>query len=89
MRVTIRQYRGLDLVSQETTDMDETTVKQLSKKHGASMLLGECDSVEIEFLDEPDPLTRFLRIGTNPVGMTNAVRFSDPEDALRKWKGLL
>jgi hypothetical protein len=41
----------------------------LADQHVKSMLGGTLDMVEIEFLDEPDVMQRFLRLGTNPDGM--------------------
>jgi hypothetical protein len=73
IRVAIRGFVGRqklfeDLVEVEEKDLDEL-LPRLAEKHGTQMAAHELHHIEIEFLDEPDPLQRFFRFGTNAAGM--------------------
>lgn len=45
----------------------------LATRHARRMLNYERHMIEIEFLDEPNPLERFFRFGTDPSGMVMPV----------------
>lgn len=47
----------------------ETLLPKLAAKHAKAMVAHELHMIEIEFLDEPNPLERFFRFGTDPSGM--------------------
>ena len=76
MKITVRTYLRGTLVSQSTGEFSQADTEALAEAHYNAMGAGECDVVEIEFLDEADPLQRFFRIGTNPRGMVMPVRIT-------------
>lgn len=73
MRLAIRGFVDGRLKFEDALEVDgsgmESLVPRLAEKHAAMMAAGELDMIEIEFLDEPDPLQRFFRFGTNPRAM--------------------
>ncbi len=77
---TILQDGGLAnqrLVFKERVTIAESDMEKLlpdlAAKHAAAMVAGELHMIEIEFLDEPDPLARFFRMGTDARGMVKPV----------------
>ena len=73
-RIAIRGFIGGVKQFEERIDVSESgeELEGLAEKHARRLLAlpgGEKQMIEIEFLDEPDPLQRFLRIGTDPSGM--------------------
>jgi hypothetical protein len=54
----------------EVAEMSEETVRAIAPQHvGLLERLSFPYMLELEFLDEPDPLQRFFRIGTDPRAM--------------------
>lgn len=82
-QLTIRGYGNGELKFEDTTDFDdsslEETLNQLGEKHGEALLPYDRHMIEIEFHDEPDPLQRFFRYGTDTRRMENPVAVS-PDD---------
>ena len=74
IRLAVRMFVKGALLSQEeltiaAKDID-SRLPALAQRHAEAMaLLDAPGMVEIEFLDEPDPLQRYFRIGTDPAGM--------------------
>jgi hypothetical protein len=73
LRVAIRGFAAdriqfEDRVVIDSNDLDKL-LPDLAIKHAAAMATFDLHMIEIEFLDEPDPLQRFFRIGTDPSGM--------------------
>ena len=73
-RIAIRGFIGGVKQFEEAVDVSESgeELEGLAEKHALAIVAragGEKHMIEIEFLDEPDPLQRFLRIGTDPAGM--------------------
>ena len=60
-----------DRIQASDQEMD-TLIPQLAMKH-ASAVEGADHMIEIEFLDEPDPLQRYFRFGTDPSGMVKPI----------------
>lgn len=53
-------------------DLD-TVLPELGEQHALKMVSDKLHMIEIEFMDEPDPLQRFMRFGTAPLGMVEPV----------------
>ncbi len=79
MRLAIRLWRrGEDspiLIEFVTvTDKEiETLVPELAEKH-AQLCAEAPTTIEIEFLDEPDPMQRYFRIGTDASRMVRPIQ---------------
>ena len=72
-RLAIRGFADGRLLFEERVEIAETDIEKvpaLAEKHATILAEHRRHMLEIEFLDEPDPLTRFYRIGTDPSGMT-------------------
>ena len=76
MRIAIRGYQGKHCVLQELLEITESELEELlpnlAENH-ARMLTESPHMIEIEFLDEPNPLERFFRFGTDPTGMVQPI----------------
>ncbi len=63
---------------EERTEVDpeqiDDVMPALAEKHARLLASGGLHMIEIEFLDEPDPLQRFFRIGTDPRGMVMPIK---------------
>jgi hypothetical protein len=74
MNVAIRGFVGKKVIFDDRVDVNEATLSELlprlAEKHAIAMATHELHMIEIEFLDEPDPLARFFRFGTDPSRMT-------------------
>jgi hypothetical protein len=73
INIAIRGFVGRKRVFEDRFKLEESTLDQLlpdlAEKHGRAIASNEINMIEIEFVDEPDPLQRFFRIGTDPSGM--------------------
>ena len=73
LRVAIRGFAGRKVLFEDRVDVDSDDLDEflpaLATKHSLAMVQHRLHMIEIEFLDEPDPLQRFFRIGTDPSGM--------------------
>lgn len=69
-RVCVRVYidGALRRVEYASLDLDESKIQVMAERHVA-MCGDRPYMIEIEFLDEPDQLQRFFRIGTDKQGM--------------------
>jgi len=69
MKVIFRGYIQGKLVFQERMDVqDDAEITDAAERHH-ELLGGQPYMIEIEFLDELDPMRRFHRIGTDTRGM--------------------
>lgn len=71
-RIIARIFVAGELLGEDTFELDgeaiETLVPEIARQH--AKLVGDRPfMVELEFLDEPDPNTRYFRFGTDPAGM--------------------
>jgi hypothetical protein len=65
------------------TDDSGDQMEALGESHALRLLAlpgGKRHMIEIEFLDEPDPLERFFRFGTDPDRMVIPIRLPLPPD---------
>lgn len=73
MRLAIRGFKFRELVFEErvnkTLEELETLLPKLGEQHATAMAAGDLTMIEIEFVDDPDPLQKFFRFGTDPGGM--------------------
>jgi hypothetical protein len=72
VRIAARIFVARELLGEESLELDaddlETSLPLIAARH--AMLAGDRPfMVEIEFLDEHDPLARYFRFGTDPAGM--------------------
>ena len=78
IRLAIRGYAAGKIQFEDRVELDERGMEQLlpglAEKHARAMAEHELHMIEIEFLDEADPLARFFRIGTDPSGMVLPLR---------------
>jgi hypothetical protein len=79
IRVAIRGFAGRhrkvfeDRLDVDTEEMD-WLLSKLAKEHGEKLASHELHMIEMEFLDEANPLERFFRFGTDPTGMVMPMR---------------
>ena len=75
MRIAIRGFANGKRQFEDRVEIDEANLDSLlpslAEKHAAAMAAHELHHIEIEFLDELDPNTRFFRFGTDPSGMVD------------------
>lgn len=74
MKIAIRGFIGGVQQFDERLDVSESgdELEALAEKHALALLAkpgGDKHMLEVEFLEEPDPLQRFFRFGTDPAGM--------------------
>lgn len=74
INVTIRGYKSGKLLWTVHRLMSANQMESLAPEHVAAMIEGTLGVVEIEFLDEPDPLQRFMRLGVETDGMVMPAR---------------
>lgn len=79
LRVAIRGFVGDKVLFEDRADVEsddlDALLPGLAHKHSVAMAEHRLHMIEIEFLDERDPLQRFFRIGTDPSGMVVPMRF--------------
>jgi hypothetical protein len=77
-RLAIRGFVKGKVLFEDRVELDdpglENLLPRLAEKHGLAMKDHTLHMIEIEFLDEPDPLARFFRFGTDPEGMVAPMR---------------
>jgi hypothetical protein len=73
-RIAIRGFAKGKRIFQEIVDADAVDMQQVGRKHVMRMAAYPSHMLEFEFLDEPDPLQRFLRIGTDPNSMVQPMK---------------
>jgi len=80
-RIMIRGFVGRKLIFEEAADADAVDLETLAAKHATVMAAYKHHMLEFEFLDEPDPLQRFFRFGTDPSAMVRPIRL-DLDDTM-------
>jgi hypothetical protein len=81
-QMTIRGFIGGVLQFEEQLDGEAVDLESLAEGHGLTILAlpgGDMHMIEIEFMDEPDPLTRFFRFGTDTSMMVMPMAARTPE----------
>jgi hypothetical protein len=80
VRLAIRGFAGGKVLFEDRVEVEEKALDAilpgLAEKHGIAMAQHRLHMIEIEFLDEPDPLQRFFRLGTDPSGMIRPLKIS-------------
>jgi hypothetical protein len=72
VRIVARIFVARELLGEESLELEEDDLEKslpvMATRH--AMLVGDRPfMVEIEFLDEHDPMARYFRFGTDPAGM--------------------
>ena len=79
MRLMVRGYKKRVLLFAEPLDVDADQIDEvipvIAEQHAEAMLAGTLGMIEFEWLDEPDPLQRFTRIGVETEGMVRPMAF--------------
>jgi len=82
VRLSIRGYAGKEVVFHDRLDIEEAKIEDaiadVATAHAHRMASHELQMIEIEFLDEPDPLARYFRFGTDPSGMVAPIEVGLP-----------
>jgi hypothetical protein len=78
IRLAIRGFIGGVKQFEERIDVSESAdeLEGVAERHSLRLLAlpgGEKHMIELEFLDEPDPLQRFFRVGTDPSAMVTPI----------------
>jgi hypothetical protein len=77
MRIIVRGWGDGALIFQEAIEFDEPDdAMPKAMEHVALMTRFEKCLIEIEYLDEPDPLQRFFRMGNDAARMVMPVRIT-------------
>ena len=78
MRLAIRGFEFGDLVFEERVNKSieelDTLLPKLGEQHATAMAAGDLTMIEIEFVDDPNPLQKYFRFGTDPRGMVQPLR---------------
>lgn len=79
MRVSlaIRGYADGEQKFEDQVELDaadERYIHLLAIKHAEALMKSELHMIEFEFLNEPDPMKRFLRFGTDTSRMVAPVK---------------
>jgi hypothetical protein len=73
VKIAIRGFAGKTKIFEDVIKTDGTDLEALAEIHMARLLAYNRHMIEFEFLDEPDPLQRFFRFGTDPSGMVQPI----------------
>lgn len=77
-RLAIRGIADRKIQFEERVDVkakdEDTLLPAIAERHAKFMLAFALHVIEIEFLDEPNPLERFYRFGTDPSAMVQPIR---------------
>jgi hypothetical protein len=72
VRIMARIFVAGELLGEESLEVEadhiETQLPEIARRH-ARLVGNRPFMVELEFLDEPDPNTRYFRFGTDTAGM--------------------
>lgn len=85
INLTIRGYGDGAQIFKQTVSVEETAldslIPELATEHAGTLQMYSRHMIEIEFLDEPNPLERFFRFGTDPAGMVRpiAIELGEPK----------
>jgi hypothetical protein len=72
--VAIRGFANGTKLFEERVWVGLDEIDALATKHALALCAYRRHMIEVEFLDEPDPLQRFFRIGTDPSGMVRPMQ---------------
>jgi hypothetical protein len=76
-RVAIRLYLAGQLAEEIVVDAETADASKLAAEHAEKAHASEKQPhmIELEWLDDPNPLTRFTRFGTDPSRMVLPIKY--------------
>lgn len=79
MKAAVRGFAGKTKIFEEIVDfdVDDANFEDVARAQLRRMLPYPKHMIEIEFLDEPNPLERFFRFGTDPSGMVVPIKLDE------------
>jgi hypothetical protein len=75
IHLAIRGFAGSVKLFEDRVEIAQVDMTSLVEKHALLMAPYKHHMIEIEFLDELDPMERFFRIGTDPSRMVVPIAF--------------
>ena len=69
MRLAIRGFAGDKRIFEDIVATEDADIDALAESHAERMLDYDLHIIDYGFVDEPDPIKRFFRIGTDASGM--------------------
>jgi hypothetical protein len=73
-RFAVRGFADGEKVFEESMEVNHgAELCELMRKHVERIVAQPNHMIEVEYLDEPDPLKRFFRLGSDPRGMINPI----------------
>jgi hypothetical protein len=69
-RFAVRGFADGEKVFEESMEVNRgVELCELMRKHVERIVAAPNHMIEVEYLDEPDPMKRFFRLGSDPCGM--------------------
>lgn len=73
MRIAVRGFAEGRRIFEEIFEAETPDLEEIAVRHAERLLPYPKHMIEVEFLDEPNPLERFFRLGTDPSRMVQPI----------------